>query len=692
MYRRSAQVVIKGSFFAKDSIKLRSFSTLQTNRFAQSPNQSRYLRNTYATGVFTKTHSTHLISNRPFFSLFTSKLSKLQQEANDNPSDASKQSELLQELNNQLRYEDVVTRFESGAYALNQEAKREYIKSLILLNKYDHAKVEQLFASYQAGSLGKDQETTGSTSNPKPEDGTKVPSAPMKVLNFSEPLQVHLVTTPSSKFWSFVRFAILAGLSAGFLYWVISSEKKGSGNMPFQIAPAHQEVWNVETKFGDVKGVDEAKDELQEIVEYLKNPQKFTKLGARLPKGVLLVGEPGTGKTLLARALAGEAGVPFLYTSGSSFDEMFVGVGPKRIRSLFEDAKKLAPCLIFIDEIDSVGSNRKYTQMSSSARESTLNQLLTEMDGFKATQGIVVIGATNFPESLDPALSRPGRFDKQVEVPVPDVKGRKEIIEHYLQKTVVASTVDSLTLAKGTPGFTGADLANLINIAAIKATMQGKEQVDNHSIEEAKDQVLMGLAKKNGDMDPYTRKVTAYHEGGHALVALYLKDQGSIPLHKATIIQRGSALGVTVMLPEKDDLLMSRKKLMASMAVSMGGRAAEELIFGPDEITGGASSDFQSATSVAFQMVSRLGMSAKVGKISHNLASERGKMLSERERELIDNEVRELLEHSYEQAKTILKTHEQELHRLANALLEYETLSVDEIKLVIAGNKLNKQL
>ena len=544
------------------------------------------------------------------------------------------------------KFEEVIRRVESGSYSIDSQSKAAYLKCLVLSNRPD-AQLQKMIENIGANPFVADTSATATNTN------TATPITATTTTNFtngnpfigttsSKPVQVEIVTTWKDNLWGFIKYAIVAGGILFIGYYFISSSQKSS-QLPFAITPAHQEVWNVDTKFADVKGIDEAKEELAEIVEYLKNPQKFAKLGARLPKGVLLEGDPGTGKTLLARALAGEAGVPFLYTSGSSFDEMFVGVGPKRIRQLFEDAKKLAPCIIFIDEIDSVGANRKYSQYSSSSKESTLNQLLTEMDGFKSTTGIVVIGATNFAESLDPAMTRPGRFDKHVTVPVPDLKGRKEIIDLYLSKTVPSNGVNSLQLARGTPGFTGADLANLINIAAVKATMQGKPYVDEKVIEEAKDQILMGLARKNQDMDPLTRKVTAYHEGGHALVALY--SEGAIPLHKATIIQRGSALGVTVMLPERDEMLISRKKLLARIAVSMGGRAAEELIFGDDDVTGGASSDFQNATSIAYHMVTRLGMSKKIGNVYHNLYLDKNKLanISEQERQLIDEEVKDIL-------------------------------------------------
>lgn len=538
-------------------------------------------------------------------------------------------------------------------------AKKEYINAMA-----NAGRVEELLAS----------------------SASQTPVVPVQIRSTkAEPLSLRVELAKSN--WDIYK-SILGFVAAGLIvaYFVFKSESSGSSNpsTSFAISNAHTEVWKVDTKFDDVKGVDEAKQELADIVEYLKDPQRFARLGARLPKGVMLFGSPGTGKTLLARALAGEAGVPFLYVTGSSFDEMFVGVGPKRIRSLFEDAKRLSPCIIFIDEIDSVGSSRKYN-LHSSSKESTLNQLLTEMDGFKSTQGIVVIGATNFPEALDPALLRPGRFDKLVNVPLPDVKGRKQILDLYLQRTIIDPTLDSSIIARGTPGFSGADLANLINIAAIKATMKNQPHVDRRLIEEAKDEVIMGIKRTNAEQDELTRKIIAYHEGGHALVALY--SDGAHPLHKATIIQRGSALGMTVQLPEKDEVLATKKQLLARMTVSMGGRAAEELVFGEEEITSGASNDFQQASNIAQEMVTRLGMSPTVGLRSYDT-----KNMSDEERKLIDGEMKQLLNSSYTRATGILKQHETELHRLADALLKYETLTVDEIKLVIQGKPINRDL
>jgi len=424
------------------------------------------------------------------------------------------------------------------------------------------------------------------------------------------------------------------------------------------------------------------------VVEYLKNPGRFAKLGAKLPKGVLLVGPPGTGKTLLARAIAGEAGVPFFYCSGSSFDELFVGVGASRIRKLFDDAKAVSPCIIFIDEIDALGAARRYN-MTSSSKETTLNQLLTEMDGFQQTEGIIVIGATNIPDALDSALTRPGRFDKQVAVPVPDVKGRKELVEYYLKKTVPAKDINPSVIARATPGFTGADIANLINLAAIKATLRNMSAIDMKLLEEAKDDIIMGIKRTTVEKNMDELKVTAYHEGGHALVALL--SAGAHPVHKATIIQRGQALGVTVQLPEKDEQSYSRKQMLARLAVCMGGRAAEELVFGDLEVTSGASSDLKSATMLASNMVKRWGMSEKAGLVFYK-NDDSLKPASDVQRTMLDEEIKRLLQESYDKAKHILSTHRRELDLIANALLEHETLSGEEIKLLVEGKRLpNKE-
>ncbi|XP_058879195.1 ATP-dependent zinc metalloprotease YME1L1-like isoform X2 [Acipenser ruthenus] len=433
--------------------------------------------------------------------------------------------------------------------------------------------------------------------------------------------------------------------------------------------------------FEHVKGAEEAKNELQEVVEFLKNPQKFTVLGGKLPKGILLIGPPGTGKTLLARAVAGEADVPFYYASGSEFDEMFVGVGASRIRNLFKEAKANAPCVIFIDELDSVGGKRIESPMHPYSRQ-TINQLLAEMDGFKPNEGVIIIGATNFPEALDNALIRPGRFDMQVTVPRPDVKGRTEILKWYLKKIKVDPGVDPERIARGTVGFSGADLENLVNQAALKAAVDEKDMVTMEDLEFAKDKILMGPERRSVEIDKRNKTITAYHESGHAIVAFYTKD--AMPINKATIMPRGPTLGHVSLLPENDRWSETRSQLLAQMDVSMGGRVAEELIFGNENITTGASSDFDSATKIAKMMVMKFGMSEKLGVMTYTDTAK----LSPETQAAIEQEVRILLKDSYERAKHILKSRSKEHKYLADALLTYETLNAKEIQIILDGKNL----
>jgi cell division protease FtsH len=445
--------------------------------------------------------------------------------------------------------------------------------------------------------------------------------------------------------------------------------------------------------FDDVAGVDEAKEELQEVVEFLKDPAKFQRLGGKIPKGALLVGPPGTGKTLIARAVAGEAGVPFFTISGSDFVEMFVGVGASRVRDMFEQAKKNAPCIIFIDEIDAVGRHRGAgLGGGNDEREQTLNQLLVEMDGFEANEGIILIAATNRPDVLDPALLRPGRFDRQVVVPNPDVMGREKIIRVHMKNVPLAADVDVKTLARGTPGFSGADLANLVNEAALTAARKNRRMVTMHDFEHAKDKVMMGAERRSMAMSEDEKKLTAYHEGGHALVALNVAVAD--PVHKATIVPRGRALGMVMQLPEGDRYSMSYDMMTSRLAIMMAGRVAEELIFGKHKITSGASSDISAATSLARNMVTRWGFSDELGTVAygdnqdevflgHSVA--RTQNVSPETMMTIDAEVRRLVKGGEDEARQILTEKLAELHQVAKALLEFETLSGDEIINVMKG-------
>ena len=447
--------------------------------------------------------------------------------------------------------------------------------------------------------------------------------------------------------------------------------------------------------FNDVAGIDEAKEEVEEVVEYLKNPKKFMKLGGKIPRGVLLVGSPGTGKTLLARAIAGEADVPFFTISGSDFVEMFVGVGASRVRDMFEQGKKNAPCIIFIDELDAVGRSRGAgLGGGNDEREQTLNQILVEMDGFETNDGVIIIAATNRPDVLDPALLRPGRFDRQVIVPLPDIVGRGKILKIHSKKISTGPDVKLKIVAKGTPGFSGADLANLVNEAALLAARKNKRIVTMQEFEEAKDKVMMGPERKSMVMTEEDKKLTAYHEGGHAIVAI--NEKASDPIHKATIIPRGRALGVVWTIPERDKYSHSREYLEANISKAMGGRIAEELIFGHDKVTSGASSDIQMATKLAKDMVTKFGMSDQLGPLAYGENEDevflgrsitRHQQMSEETAKKIDTEIKRIVDEGYKKAKKILTEKIDDLHKLAKALLVYETLSGEEIRDIIFKNK-----
>lgn len=449
--------------------------------------------------------------------------------------------------------------------------------------------------------------------------------------------------------------------------------------------------------FADVAGIDEAKEELSEIVDFLRNPGKFQKLGGQIPKGCLLIGPPGTGKTLLAKAIAGEANVPFFSISGSDFVEMFVGVGASRVRDMFEQGKKNAPCIIFIDEIDAVGRHRGIgLGGGNDEREQTLNQMLVEMDGFEVNEGVVIIAATNRPDVLDPALLRPGRFDRQISVSNPDLIGREQILKVHMKKIKYSDKVDPKIIARGTPGFSGAELQNLVNESALIAARRGKKLVDMSDMEEAKDKVLMGVERRSMAMSDAEKKLTAYHEGGHALVGLHCP--ASDPIHKATIIPRGRALGMVMRLPENDRFSMALEKMKADIAVAMAGRVAEEIIFGHEKVTSGASSDIKMATKMAQAMVTEWGLSDKVGPVFHGRSNEDmytsgngDKTRSEKTSEAIDSEVRRIVDEGYNFAKNILTTHLDQLHALAKALIEHETLSGKQIKNLLLGNSIDSE-
>ncbi|MBI1393173.1 MAG: ATP-dependent zinc metalloprotease FtsH [Alphaproteobacteria bacterium] len=499
-----------------------------------------------------------------------------------------------------------------------------------------------------------------------------------------------------------ILFNILPFLIFLAFFFFIMRQMQGAGGKAMGFGKSRAKLLTERqgrVTFEDVAGIDEAKEELEEIVEYLKDPMKFQRLGGKIPKGALLVGPPGTGKTLLARAIAGEANVPFFTISGSDFVEMFVGVGASRVRDMFEQAKKNAPCIIFIDEIDAVGRHRGAgLGGGNDEREQTLNQLLVEMDGFEANEGIILIAATNRPDVLDPALLRPGRFDRQVVVPNPDVMGREKILNVHAKKVPLAPDVNLRTIARGTPGFSGADLANLVNEAALLAARRGKRYVTAKEFDDAKDKVLMGAERRSMVMTEDEKALTAYHEAGHALVGLSVP--GNDPVHKATIIPRGRALGMVQYLPERDRYSMSLEQMKARIAMAMGGRVAEELKFGKEKVTSGAQQDIEQATKIARAMVTQYGLSEKLGPIAYaedegevflGQSIARSKSISTDTAKLIEDEIKRFITEGYDKAREILTERRSDWEKLAEALLEYETLTGEEISKLMRGEAIVRE-
>ena len=500
--------------------------------------------------------------------------------------------------------------------------------------------------------------------------------------------------------WTLLLGSWLPMLALVFIFFLFMRQLQSGGGKAMSFGKSKAKLLGEhqnKVTFADVAGVEEAKDEVEEIIAFLKDPKKFTKLGGRIPKGVLMMGPPGTGKTLLARAIAGEAGVPFFSISGSDFVEMFVGVGASRVRDLFEQGKKNAPCIIFIDEIDAVGRHRGAGLGGGhDEREQTLNQLLVEMDGFESNEGVILIAATNRPDVLDPALLRPGRFDRRIVVPRPDVKGREGILKVHAKRVPVSTEVDLVTIAKGTPGFSGADLESLVNEAALLAARKDKDKVDMRDFEEAKDKVLMGPERKSMVISEREKRTTAYHEAGHALVAKILP--GSDPVHKVTIIPRGPALGVTQQLPAEDRLSYSKDWAENRIAICLGGRIAEEIVFG--QITTGAGNDIDKATDLARKMVCEWGMSEKMGPITFGHKEEQpflGRDMghqqnySEETARAIDAEVKRIVMQGYERANEALRGNVEQLKRVAEALLEFETIDGADIDLVLAGGRIERR-
>ncbi|KAI5954930.1 YME1 [Candida jiufengensis] len=569
----------------------------------------------------------------------------------------------------------VVQRYETPGIAASNDCTQLYIEALNKIGK--KGKAEQVANALNSSYHNNSHQNTNSNSNNN--------GFPHGFGSRYEP--VHVVVSESlltilSKWlkWLVPVALITYGATNAFNYLV----ENGTIFKNAEVNDKSVDVSQSTVRFTDVQGCDEARAELEEIVDFLKDPSKFTGLGGKLPKGVLLTGPPGTGKTLLARATAGEAGVPFFFMSGSEFDELYVGVGAKRIRELFSQAREKSPAIIFIDELDAIGGKRNPKDQAYAKQ--TLNQLLVELDGFSQTSGIIIIGATNFPESLDKALTRPGRFDKEVIVDLPDVRGRVDILKHHMQNVETADDVDPSIIARGTPGLSGAELMNLVNQAAVHASQLSAPAVDMLHFEWAKDKILMGAAKKKMVITEESRINTAYHEAGHAIMAMF--SPGATPLYKATILPRGRALGITFQLPEMDKVDMSKKECFARLDVCMGGKIAEEMINGAENVTSGCSSDLSNATGVARAMVLSYGMSDKIGPVK---LSDDWESWSPQIKNLADNEVRSFLVDSEVRTRDLLQKKSTELKRLAEGLLEYETLTKEEMDKIVKGEKINKE-
>lgn len=614
-------------------------------------------------------------------------LAHAERTANNNPTSATAQNAFYSALIRANMPKIILERYQSGRYATNPAADTMYLKALQMTGSVPAPGTQGSISSLaQGGGLSPEklqavaqaaagQNYGGQLVMPGNKSGTGAKEAPLYVV---------VEESWGATILKWVKTLLWVGLAGYFLLVILTMVVELTGSFRTRVGqnnevqPQHQTV-----RFSDVHGCDEAKEELQELVEFLINPDKFNQLGGKLPKGVLLVGPPGTGKTMLARAVAGEAGVPVFYMSGSEFDELYVGVGAKRVRDLFAQARNKAPAIIFIDELDAVGGKRNARDPAYAKQ--TLNQLLTELDGFSPSTGVILIAATNYPESLDKALTRPGRFDRHVNVPLPDVRGRIEILKHHMKNMPVAGDVDATNLARATSGMSGADLENLCNQAAVHASRLKYRRVNAYNFEWAKDKILMGAEVKSRVIREKDKIQTAYHEAGHALVNLFTPSSNQ--LYKMTIIPRGRALGVTHFLPEMDAVSMGYDQFLASIDVAMGGRAAEELVYGPNKVTSGISHDVQSATRTAYHLVTQCGYSPKLGNV--DLASDYNNLSSETKQE-IEREVRDIVEGGRQRADRILKEKRKELEALKDALLEFETLDREDINKVLRGEKLKR--
>ncbi|KAI9880555.1 MAG: hypothetical protein M1830_002254 [Pleopsidium flavum] len=619
-------------------------------------------------------------------------LAHMEQTANNNPTSATAQNAFYSALLRANMPAIIVERYQTGRYTSNPACEATYLRALERLGQTEGAVVGGMNPQMvgQAGAMNHEQLQAIGQAVAAQSRGGNIAMARGKSGSTGtgakeSPLYVVVEESIGGTIFKWAKFLLYFGLVTYFSLVLITVAvettgilKKVGGTQNNEAQPQHQTV-----RFSDVHGCDEAKEELQELVEFLKAPEKFSTLGGKLPKGVLLVGPPGTGKTLLARAVAGEAGVPFFFMSGSEFDEVYVGVGAKRVRELFNAARAKAPAIVFIDELDAIGGKRN--ERDAAYVKQTLNQLLTELDGFSQQSGVIILGATNFPQLLDKALTRPGRFDRNVVVPLPDVRGRMAILKHHMKNVQVGTDVDESVIARGTPGFSGAELENLVNQAAVRASRNEMKKVGMLDFEWAKDKILMGAERRSAVIQQKDKVMTAYHEGGHALVALYTN--GADPLYKATIMPRGVALGITYQMPEMDKVSMTKKECLARIDVCMGGKVAEELVYGPDNVTTGPASDIQQATSMAFAMVTQMGMSDELGNVDLNSDYSH---LSSETKQHIEREVRRIIEEGRQRATKLLTEKRKELDLLANALVEYEVLDKDEMERVVKGEKLQK--
>lgn len=605
-------------------------------------------------------------------------LARLEEAANNNPSSATSQASFYSALMRANMPQIVVNRHQTGRFASNAVVDRFYNNALSKTGQAGAQQGQQGLSHPQIQAIGQavgTQMGAGQIGKTTGGSGGK-----------SDPVYVVVEESLMNVVFKWVRW--IAGFClAGYVALVLISLfvetsgmlKKVGGSSSAEVRPEHQN-----TRFSDVHGCDEAKEELLDVVDFLKHPEKYNKLGGRLPKGVLLIGPPGTGKTLLARAVAGEAGVPFFYMSGSEFDEVYVGVGAKRVRELFVAARSKAPAIVFIDELDAIGGKRQ--SRDANYHRQTLNQLLNDLDGFDQSTGVIFIAATNHPELLDSALTRPGRFDRHVQVELPDADGRAAILKYHTKKLRLSPEIDLTSIARGTPGFSGAELENLANSAAIRASKLQSKYISLLDLEWAKDKIMMGAERKTRTVPLQDKIHTAYHEGGHALVGLYTK--GYSDVHKATILPRGHAAGITFFLPQEEHH-HTRRQYMRQLQVCMGGKMAEEVVFGADNVGDGASSDIQQATQLAYSMVTACGFSDSLGNVDFKSNYD---MVSPDTKRLIDNEVRRLIDEARASARDLLKSKRPELDLLANALVQYETLDKEEILKVIKGEKLPNRL